>query len=236
VPGTPTALLRERARAFLTDARAALTALHVLPAPRYQVPLRVGSDYFGTDLMGASYKQLEEQVETDFAARFPPPGSANFESAANWIFALLETAIFHEVRGRLSWSVACTTSIREWITSLSRSEHHCVAARLLRHVATPGNASARVGGVTITPTQLRPGPELEDLLPGATRLVFEAGPTGFAPPFALAIATASDADAHRAVSIARSRIDRFVSAARLATCATVSSEWESRESRDRCST
>jgi hypothetical protein len=200
--------------------------LHVLPAPRYQVPLRVGSDYFGTDLMGASYKQLEEQVETDFAARFPPPGSANFESAANWIFALLETAIFHEVRGRLSWRAACTTAIREWITSLSRPQHHCVAARLLRHVATPGNVPVRVGGVTITPTRLRPGPELEDLLPGATRLVFEAGPTGFAPPFALAIATASDADAYRAVSIARSGIDRFVSAARLATCATVSSEWE----------
>jgi hypothetical protein len=165
MPGTPTALLRERARAFLTEARAALTALHVLPAPRYQVPLRVGSDYFGTDLMGAAYTRLEEQLGTDFAARFPPPGSANFESAANWIFALLETAIFYEVRGRLSWRAACTTAIRQWIASLSRPAHRCVAARLLRHVATPGNVPVRVGGVTITPTRLRPGPELEDLLP-----------------------------------------------------------------------
>ena len=218
--------LRERARAFLTDARAALTELHVLPAPRYQVPLRVGSDYFGTDLMGAAYGQLEEQLQADFAARFPPPGSANFESAANWIFALLEAAIFHEVRGGLSWRAACTTAIRQWIASLSRPAHQCVAARLLRHVATPGDAQARVGGVTVTPTGLRPGRELEELLPGASRLVFEAGPTGYAPPLALAVATASDADAHRAVSLARSRIDRFVSAARLATCATVCSEWE----------
>jgi hypothetical protein len=47
-------------------------------------------------------------LQADFAARFPPPGSDNFESPANWIFALLEAAITHEVRGGLPWLAACT--------------------------------------------------------------------------------------------------------------------------------
>jgi hypothetical protein len=219
-------VLRERARGFLTAAHATLTELHVLPVPRYQVPLRVGSDYFGPDLMGPAYAQLEQQLQADFAARFPPPGSDNFESAVNWIFALLEAAITAEVRGGLSWPTACTTAIRQWNASLGRSEHHCVAVRLVRHVATPGGTTVRVGAVTVTPTVYQPGPELEGTLPGAFRLVFEAEPGGFAPPYALATARASHADAHTAVALARSQIGRFVSAARLATCATVSSEWE----------
>lgn len=218
--------LRNAALDFLRSARDRLTELYVLPAPPNRALLRIGVDYFGPDLMDDTFRALNDSLNAAFPERFDQVGSASYESATAWIFALLECALGYEHLGALPWETARRRAVGTWSRHLSRRSHVGLAIRLVRHLTTADGAAMRLGQVEIRPSGLRPGPELDELIPGGSRLVFEGELTGFAPPYAVVIARVTGDDALRAAFTASSHIDRFILATRLATCATVDGEWE----------
>lgn len=200
--------LWQLARDFLFEAFEFLTEEHLIPRPRWKTIIRVGTDYYGPDLMGRpAFDAFEKALETAYPHRVKQPvGDHVPEYANHYLFALLETcvaglAILDE--GYSTNSRVVTEAIGDLISSLETEQYELVCCRVISHLRTAGDATVEVGRYTIIPQleptwQNSPLAAITEMIPAAKRAFKDDQPFNYDPPTAIvSVRTVSSKEPHK---------------------------------------
>lgn len=151
--------VRASARSFVRAAFRQLRGERVIPTPNYHPFVRVGRDYFGRNIMGTEYQELEALLERAYPIKFADPLSREYSDfASGYIFGLLEACVRrcagqHGVGpGHFSAdSREVTLSISEMLAVLDRDGHDVVVTGAISHATTASGAPMQLGMAHVIP-------------------------------------------------------------------------------------
>ena len=227
--------LAAAAQSFVGGVFPALEEDHVIPRPQNQPYIHVGRDYFGGDVRGPEYSELEALLQTAFPDQFGDPLTKEGpEFPETYIFSLLEGAVARCALAGDAWYEADTApvqdAVKEFIQVLDSPSFTLTCCRAISHLTTEDSEPVTLGEVTVYPEN-----STTDLMRRAARLV-PAAPSAFNqdrphfydPPHALVAATATteDRDTFGAAARLSRTIDQFLLVARLLYAGTHESTWQ----------
>jgi hypothetical protein len=227
--------VKETARAFVTEAFAALHDEHVLPTPEFNPYLEVGRDYYGDSIRGPAYEAFEAALETAFAERFAEPHKRQHaEFASTYIFRFLEACVAR--CGRANGVFDATTSavdesINELIAVLEEQNYTATCCRVVAHLTTADGSYLQIGELQVVPEEDKRHDltrKIASKIPGAVSAFNRHWPTPYDPPHCMIVAcsTSSDADVYGVCRRLSGQIERLLLLVRLLTAGTVQSYYE----------
>lgn len=229
--------LWQLARDFLFEAFEFLSEEHLIPRPRWKTTIRVGTDYYGPDLMGRpAFDAFEKALETTYPHRVKRPLSDKVPEYANhYLFVLLETCVSGLAirdEGYSSDNSAVNEAIGDLISTLETEQYELVCCRVISHMRTAGNATVEVGRYTIMPQlepiwQNSPLTAITKMVPAAKRAFQYDPPFNYDPPTAIvSVRIVSSEEPHKIAGQLSGQIERFLLLTRLIYGATSQSHWQ----------
>lgn len=229
--------LFDAARAFLLAANVALREERVLPRPVFDPHIRVGSDYFGPELMPLPEFQAFERAIEALHPRFTDSKPLGDRDVANaYVFSFLEACVSECTRrGEPLTPDASVVPdlLRSLESELRADEWEVACCRVVSHVTTVDGEPVEVAGVRIVPN-LAPAHAsrnethraIDAVIPYSASAFGGDPPFAYAPPQCVVIARGTSPAPFDAANEISGRIERFLLLGRLLRAATCQSLYE----------
>lgn len=214
--------VRADAVAMLDEAFTSLVRERVIPCPASHPYVRVGRDYYGSDVMnGSAFRKFEQSLCRLFPRHFEKPEQAQFppEFPHMYALSLLEAAIARLGTAGEPYIAASATVeqvILEFIDRLDSPTIDLACARMVSHLTTVDRSVLTIGPVTVVPTGRGESPSrIASIIPTAPAAFNREVPHHFSRPEALVAARTSVPNPYDMIAPAIPTVDRFLLAIRL---------------------
>lgn len=225
--------VRADAVAMLDEAFTSLTRERVIPCPASHPYVRVGRDYYGSDVMnGPAFKQFEQTLQRLFPLHFEKPDHAQFspEYPHRFALSLLEASIARLGAADEPYIAASATVaqvILEFIDRLDSPTTEVACVRMVAHLMTVDRSVLTIGPVTVLPAGRGAAlGQIARIIPTAVAAFNREVPHHFSRPEALVSARAAGTNAFDLITPATRTINRFLLAIRLLCSVTSTGIYE----------
>lgn len=229
--------LADPAKRFLTAAFTVLEGQRLAPPPSFHPYIRVGRDYFGSDLMPLPEFIELEKVIGQAHHRFSEDTSlGERDFASGYIFSFLEAWIARcTISGEpfASEGRAAYESIKDLNQAIHADRWEIACCREISHLTTTDGAPLDIAGIRVIPLTALPhnhrrnaSEVIEGVIAGAGSSYGRESPWSYAPPESIVVARETVSDPFESVKVLEGRIERFLLLTRLLYAGTGSSIYE----------
>ncbi|MDQ2881397.1 MAG: HEPN domain-containing protein [Actinomycetota bacterium] len=218
---------------MLDEAFISLARERVIPCPASHPYVRVGRDYYGSDVMnGPAFKQFEQTLRRLFPRHFEKPEQSQYSPEFPHMYALslLEAAIVRLGTAGdpyIAASAPVEQVILELIDRLDSPTIELACARVVSHLTTADRSVLTIGPVTVLPTGRGESlGQIASIIPTAPAAFNRELPHHFSRPEALVAARTSVPNPYDMLTPATRTVDRFLLVIRLLYSATSTGIYE----------